>query len=178
MKILKKILIVIVALVAIVLIIAIFPKKEYTVGRDVVINKPKQQVFDYIKMLRNQDNFSKWAKMDPGMQKSYNGTDGTVGFLSAWDSEKVGKGEQQITNIRDGERIDFALHFIKPMEGKADAHMTTETVSEQQTKVNWVINGKMNYPMNILLLFMDMDKILGKDLNEGLVNLKTVVEKQ
>ena len=51
--------------------------------------------------------------MDPDMKKTYRGTDGTVGFVSAWDSEKddVGKGEQEIIKITDGERIDYELRF-------------------------------------------------------------------
>src|SRR5690348_10023775 len=99
MKIVKKILLGIVAIIVLLLIIAIFLKKEYTVERSITINKPKQQIFDYVKLLKNQDNFSAWAKLDPNMKKEYHGTDGTVGFVSAWDSDKkdVGKGEQEIT---------------------------------------------------------------------------------
>jgi len=179
MKIVKKILLGIVILIALLLIIGIFTKKEYTVERSIVINKPKQEVFDYIKSLKNQNNFSVWARMDPGMKKEYHGTDGTVGFVSTWDSEKkdVGKGEQEITKIDEGNRIDFALRFIKPMEGNATAYMTTETAGENQTTTKWAFEGKMGYPMNTLLLFMNMDKMLGPDLEQGLANLKEIMDK-
>ncbi|OFY82191.1 MAG: polyketide cyclase [Bacteroidetes bacterium RIFCSPLOWO2_12_FULL_35_15] len=179
MKVLKKILISIGILIAIPLIIALFVKKDYAVEREVTINKPKQEVFDYIKFLKNQDQYSKWAMMDPSMKKNYTGTDGTVGFISAWDSNNkdVGKGEQEITKISEGERIEFKLRFKLPFEAEDDAYMTTEAVSENQTKVKWGFTGAFPYPMNLMGLFMDMDKEVGADLETGLSNLKNVLEK-
>jgi hypothetical protein len=66
--------------------------------RESSINKPKQEVFNYLRLLKNQDNFSHWASMDPAMQKNWRGVDGTVGFVSSWKSDKkeVGSGEQEI----------------------------------------------------------------------------------
>lgn len=179
MKALKKILLVIVVLIAIVLILAAFTKKKYGVEREIVVNKPKQEVFDYIKHLKNQDNYSKWAMMDPAMKKTYTGTDGTVGFVSAWDSEKkdVGKGEQEIKKIAEGERVDFELRFYKPFESTEQAYMQTEAVSPASTKVKWGFDGHMNYPMNLMLLFMDFEKMIGDDLQTGLTNLKSNLEK-
>jgi polyketide cyclase/dehydrase/lipid transport protein len=176
MKILKRIAIIIVIIIAIPLIIALFTKKDYSVEKEITINKPKQEVFGYIKMLKNQVNFSKWGKMDPNARMDYKGTDGTVGFVSAWESDKTGKGEQEITGINEGSRMDVSLHFIKPMEGRASAYFTTDSVSQGQTKVTWTMNGKMNYPMNFMLL-LGMNKMLGDELGEGLTNLKGVLEK-
>lgn len=175
----EKILIVIAVIVAIPLITALFVKKKYTVEQEVVINRPKQEVFNYIKFLKNQSNFSKWAMMDPNMKQEFSGTDGSVGFVSSWSSDKkeVGQGEQTITKITEGERIDFALHFIRPFEGRALAYMTTETVSDNQTRVKWVFSSEMKYPMNLMLLFINMNKLIGNDLSTGLANLKSVLEK-
>lgn len=180
MRIVKKIFFVIVIVIAALLIVALFAKKNYAVEKEIVINKPRQEVFDYIKLLKNQNNYSKWATMDPGMKKEYTGTDGTVGFISAWDSEKkdVGKGAQEIKKITDGERIDYELRFIKPFESTEQTYMATDAVSANQTKVRWGFNGRMNYPMNLMLLGMNMEKMVGDDLQTGLVNLKTILEKQ
>ena len=176
MKILKWILIIVAIIIAIPLIIALFMKNDYTVEREVTINKPQQVVFNYIKLLKNQVNYSKWAMEDPNTKMTFTGTDGTVGFISAWESNKTGKGEQQITNITEGSRMDVSLHFIKPMEGRANAYFTTDVVSPTQTKVIWVMNGTMHYPLNFMLL-MNMDKMLGGELQTGLNNLKGVLEK-
>lgn len=179
MKILKKILIGIAILIVLILVTAVFVKKEYSVERELTINKPKQEVFDHIKLLKNHAKFNVWSMMDPEMKTEYTGTDGTIGFKSAWDSknENVGKGEQTIAKITEGERIDFDLHFIKPFEGMAKAYMSTTANSENQTTVKWAFESKMPYPMNLMLLFMNMDNMLGPDLEKGLLNLKNNLEK-
>jgi hypothetical protein len=178
MKILKVILFAIVGLIALVLIIALFVKKEYAVEREITVNKPKAEVFEYVKFLKNQDNYSKWATMDPAMKKEFRGTDGEVGFVSAWDSEMkdVGKGEQEITGITDGERIDYELRFMEPFESTDYTYMVTESAGDSATKVKWGFDGKMKYPMNLMLLFMDMEGMLGGDLEQGLTNLKGILE--
>lgn len=178
MKVLKKIILALIAIVAILLIVAVFVKKDYAVQREITINKPKQEVFDYIKYLRNQNNYSKWAMMDPNMQKTYTGTDGTVGFVSAWDSkaDSVGKGEQEIKKIDEGNRVDFEIRFIKPFESKDRAYMTTEAINPMSTKVVWGFDGHIEYPKNLMLLFMDFDKLLGGDLEIGLSRLKANLE--
>jgi hypothetical protein len=179
MRILKKIVFVLFAIIALLLVMALFVKKDYAVVREITINKPKTVVFEYVKFLKNQDNYSVWARMDPNAKKEYRGNDGTVGFVSAWDSDvkDVGKGEQEITKITPEERLDVELRFLKPFKSTDYAYMITENVSENQTKVMWGFTGKMPYPMNLMLLCMNMDKVLGKDLETGLSNLKATLEK-
>ncbi len=178
MSLLVKILLIVVGIIALLLLITLFIKKEYLIKREVSINKPLSEVFNYIKYIKNQENYNKWVMMDPNMKKDYKGTDGTVGFVSAWDSDNknVGKGEQEITTITDGKRIDLALRFKKPMESKGNAYMTTESTAPDQTKIEWVMHGNNPYPMNFMNLFMD--NMLGKDLQMSLNNLKVILEKK
>lgn len=170
---------ILIGIILLLLIIALFIKKEYTIERVVNINKPKAVVYDYLRLLRNHSNFIKWALIDPNMKKDYTGTDGVVGFVSAWDSEnkQVGKGEQEIIKIREGEKIDYELRFIRPFEGISYASIATVAAGEEQTKVIWVFNGKMKYPMNLMLLFMNLEKMLAGDMDEGLVKLKSILER-
>ena len=111
-------------IIVLALITALFVKKEYAVERSVSISRSNQDVFEYVKYLKNQDQFSVWAKIDPAMKKEYRGTDGTVGFVSAWDSKnkQAGKGEQEIIKITDGERIDYVLRFLEPMKATDNAY--------------------------------------------------------
>ena len=175
-KALKIIGIIILVLVGVPLIVALFVKKDLAVEREITINKPKQEVFDYIVLLKNQDNFSYWAKQDPAMKKEFRGTDGTVGFVSAWESKKVGVGEQEIKAIVPGERVDYELRFKEPYEATDFAFLTTEAVSETQTKVKWGFSGKMKYPMNLMFL-AGMENTLGDQLQGGLNDLKKELEK-
>jgi uncharacterized protein YndB with AHSA1/START domain len=180
MNIIKKIVLAIVAIIALALIVGLFTTKEYAIEREVTINQPKDSVFNYIKYVKNQDHFSVWNQKDPNMVKTFSGTDGTVGFVYSWDSknENVGVGAQEIKKITEGERVDFELRFKIPMEATDMAYMTTEAITPNQTKVKWGFTGKMPYPMNLMLVVMDMDKMIGKDLEDGLNNLKVVLEKK
>jgi hypothetical protein len=176
MKMIVKILIVIVVIVAIPFIIALFIKNEYTVEREVSINKLKNEVFNYIKFSKNQDYYNKWVMKDPNMKKNFKGTDGTVGFIYAWDGNKqAGKGEQEIKKITEGESVDNEIRFIRPFEAIAHTYMTTESLTGNQTKVRWRIVGISPYPMNFMNLFIG--NLLGKDLDTSLSTLKSILEK-
>jgi hypothetical protein len=179
MKALKIILGILAAVIILPFLIALSVKEEYQVEREIIIQKPKQEVFDYIRYIKNQDYYSVWNLIDPGMKKEYNGTDGEVGFTSYWESEddNVGKGSQTITKLTEGERMDIRLVLISPFQAEDDAYMNTEALAENETKVKWGLSGTMKYPMNLMLL-MGMEDMIGKQLGEGLENLKNVLEKQ
>ncbi|MEN2403052.1 SRPBCC family protein [Flavobacterium sp. MC2016-06] len=178
MGVIKKILVALILILSIVLIAAYFMPKEYAVEREITINKPADTVFNYVKYLKNQNKFSVWANIDPKMISTFKGTDGTVGAISAWESKvkEVGVGEQEITKITEGKRLDFALRFKEPMNDTAIGFMSTETATGNQTKVKWGISGVIPYPMNIMLPMMKMDQMIGNDLQKGLENLKAKME--
>jgi len=161
--------------IAIPVIMALFITKSYAIERVILINKPKKEVFNYIKFLKNQDHYSKWVRMDPNMKKYYTGTDGTKGFIYGWDGNKsAGKGEQEIKTMVDGDRIEVEIRFEKPMQGLSYAPMVTEAISENQTKVTWGMRGKSKYPLNVMNLFMN--KMIGDPIEESLVMLKSNLE--
>tara|TARA_R110002050_G_scaffold204327_1_gene339540 strand:- start:28287 stop:28823 length:537 start_codon:yes stop_codon:yes gene_type:complete len=175
---LKKILGGVAVLIGVILVTALILPDTYKVQREVEIHAPLDATFDYVLHLRNQDNFSVWAQRDPNMEKHYEGTDATVGFTSFWNSqvEEVGVGEQEITKIENGKRVEFELRFTKPFEAKDMAYFETELVDAGTTKVVWGFEGRMPYPSNLMLLFMNFDDILGPDLANGLANLKVELE--
>lgn len=178
MKILKIVLLSLIGIIALLLIVALFAPKSYDVQRETIINAPKAEVFEYIKYLKNQDNYSKWATMDENMESTFSGTDGTVGFISAWKSENpdVGEGEQEITAITEGEKIEYELRFISPFESISPAFITTESTGENMTKVVWGFSGNMDFPMNLILVMMDFEQMIGDDLQYGLDKLKEILE--
>lgn len=178
-KFLLYLVIALIGLVSLGLIVAIFIRKEYNVERSATINSPRQNVYDYVKYLKNQNEFSVWSKIDPNMKVEFRGTDGTVGFVSAWNSEvkEAGKGEQEILSIDEGNRIDYEIRFFEPMKSTDKAFISLESKNDSVTNVKWGFNGKLKYPMNLMLVFMDMDAILGKDLQGGLNNLQAILEK-
>ena len=175
MKILKALLFIVLGLIAAGLLTALFVKKDYKVEKEVVINKPRQEVFDYIKYLKNQGTYSYWATLDTNMQMTYTGTDATPGFIAAWKGNKdAGEGEQEIVKIEDGKQVDYALRFKEPWESKLSSYMITEDAGNGSTRVKWAMYGHSAYPMNLMNLFMD--GMIGKDLQAGLGNLKKLME--
>src|SRR5215203_6632943 len=178
MKMVFKIFIVVVVLVAVLLAIAAFTKRNYTIVREIVIHKPKQQVFEYIKHFKHQPEYSKWLLLDPETKINYTGNDGKPGFILAFNSQnkKAGKGEQEIKKVIQGERVEYELRFLEPFQFVANGYTSTEATTENQTRVKWVYNSGMKYPMNTLLLFMDMEKIIGTDAEETLRSMKKQIE--
>jgi hypothetical protein len=176
---LKKIVMVLLVLLAVPLLTALFVRKDYAVTTSVIIDRPAPEVFDYIKYFENQDNYSVWIRMDPDMKKVYRGVDGTEGFVAFWASENpdVGSGEQEIVRLVPGERIDYELRFFTPFESTGSGFMLTKAVNPGQTLVSWGFNGHMAYPANLMLLFMNMESMIAKDLQQGLDNLKIELER-
>jgi uncharacterized protein YndB with AHSA1/START domain len=176
MIILITILLVIASIVALLLLIALLSKKEYNVQREISINAPVQKVFEYIKHIKNQDNYNKWVMADPEMKKDFKGTDGTAGFIYAWNgNKKAGEGEQEIKAISEGEKVVTEVRFVRPFPGVANSYMATTPVSANQTSVKWGNASKIKFPMNIMISMIE--KMLAKDMDASLAMLKAVLEK-
>ncbi|SDX49129.1 Polyketide cyclase / dehydrase and lipid transport [Lutibacter oricola] len=163
-------------LVLLIVILAIIAPKSYDVSRSISINKPLPEVFQYLRLIKNQDNWSPWAEKDPNMKKTFTGTDGEIGFVSAWVGNKdVGEGEQELIGIVENEVVKSQLRFFKPWKSQSDAYLKVEEDGDR-TKVIWGFSGNNKFPISIMMLFMNMDKAVGKDFEFGLNKLKTILE--
>ena len=175
---LQTIAIIIIVLVGLILLAASMMEKEYSLSSSILINRPQNMVFDYVKYLKNQERYSKWVMADPNVKLTYTGTDGTVGFRAAWESadKNVGVGEQEIMSIQEGIGYDAEIRFEKPFKGISTANVTTEAMSSNQTKVTTTFNSKTPFPMNIMVPMIK--KMLTKDMNQNSETLKRVLENQ
>jgi hypothetical protein len=150
-------------------------KKDYYVKREITIHAPQQKIFDFLKLLKNQDKFNKWAKADPDRKWEYKGTDGTVGFIISWSgNKKAGEGEKEIMNLIEGKKIETQIRFVKPMVTTADIVMEIESLSENQCKVSMSNAGSLKYPMNMFIPIAE--KSFPKDMDVSLLNLKSLLE--
>ena len=179
MSIVLMLLTLIAALIVLLLIAAAMSREEYAIEREVTINKPVQTVFDYIKYLENQRYYNKWVMADPNAKRTHTGADSTAGYITTWDSDNknVGKGEQEIKRIDNSKRIDTEVRFEKPFKGTSYSYMITAPVAGNQTNVKWMFTGKRNYMMKLMHLLLNLKKMLGRDIQESLGNLKTNLEK-
>ena len=166
-------------IIALLLIIALFMKREHYVKREIIINAPRQKVFDFLKLLKNQDQFNMYAKADPDRKEEFKGTDGTVGFIYSWSGNKdAGEGEKEIKNIIEGRSIETEIRFVRPMTTSASIIMETESLPDSdrdQTKVTWSNAGTLKYPINIMIPMME--KHVVKDMDSSLAALKNILEK-
>jgi hypothetical protein len=171
------ILYIVLALIGAIVLLALVAPKTYNVSRSITINKPISEVFNYLKYVKNQDEWSPWKKKDPNMKQEYVGTDGEVGFVSKWEGNKdVGTGEQEIMTITENESVNSQLRFFKPWKSQSDAYLTVKEVDSNATQVIWGFSGNNKPPSNIFFLFFNMDKTVGKDFEEGLIDLKHILE--
>jgi hypothetical protein len=178
MKIVKYSVITVVGMMAILLIVALFLPTHFSLERQALINKPVPVVFNYVRHLQNHARYTPWNALDPNRKTSYRGTDGAVGFVAAWESENrdVGKGEQEIKNIVEGQRIDIEIRFTEPFQPTDPAYLATEAVGPNQTKVTFGYHGKMQYPTNLMTAFIKQK--IGADMATSLANLKGILEKE
>jgi hypothetical protein len=177
MHLIKKILFVILGIIAFLLIVAIFVPKSYTVSVKEVINKPKSEVFEYVRMLENQKQYSVFVLADPDLNPQITGIDGTVGAIQKWNSklDEVGEGEQEITAITP-DRIDVDLRFKRPFEGNAKAANIFRSISENQTEIISEFYSNDRYPLNLMSYFIGR-KMMKDSETQNLQNIKKILEK-
>lgn len=178
MRILKKILVGIISLIALLLIIALFVPKNYIISESIVINKTHEEVFNYVSLLKNQEQYSEWVKADPTMQPLITGNDGEIGAIQSWNSknDNVGEGSQKIIYIsQDSILVD--LNFIRPFKGAAKAATIIKPVSANETQLISKFYANDQYPFNLMGYFIGRKMITEVEI-KNLNNIKTILEKQ
>ncbi len=169
-------------IVAIVLIIAIFcvvvamQPARYTVERSATINAPAPAVFAQVNDFHKWQAWSPWEKLDPNMKKEFSGAAAGNGAVYSWvGNDQVGEGRMTITESHPSDLIKIKLEFIKPWAA-TNATDFTFTPQGNQTNVKWTMVGEKNFIAKAIMMFMDMDKMVGTDFEKGLAQMKTVAE--
>ncbi len=150
----------------------------FVVQRAASINAPPEKVFALINDFHNWMAWSPWEKLDPTMNRTHSGAESGLGTVYEWEgNKKVGKGRMEITESSAPSKIVIKLDFFKPFE----AHNTTEFTLASQggaTNVNWAMHGQQPFMFKVMTTFMSIDKMVGKDFEAGLANMKSIAEKQ
>ncbi len=171
----KKILAAVVLLIAAFLIYVASRPSEFRVSRSITIAAPPSAVFPHVNDLREFQKWSPWAKMDPQTKVTYEGPASGVGSSFTWQSAKTGKGTMATSESRQDEFIRFMLHFRKPFEGTNTAEFTFKPEGGN-TVVTWAMHGRNNFIAKAFSVFMDCEKMIGGPFEQGLADLKTLVE--
>ena len=169
--------IVLLVAVAAILAIAAMRPDTFRVQRSALINAPPERIFPLIADLRRWSAWSPWEKKDPAMQRTFGGAERGVGATYAWEGDKnVGTGRMEIIEATPPSRVAIKLDFVRPFE----AHNTvtfTLTPQGDGTQVLWAMDGPVPFLFRIVHLFMNMDRMVGGDFEQGLAALKAEAEK-
>jgi len=170
-----KILIVLAVLIIVFVIIVALRPDEFVVTRSASIPAPPAVVFAQVNDLHNWQAWSPWARLDPAAKNSFEGPPAGTGAIFRWAGNKqVGEGSMTITESRPNDLVRFRLEFLKPFANTCTAGFTFKPEGGQ-TVVTWSMSGKNNFMFKAVGLFMDCDKMVGAQFEQGLANLKSVV---
>ena len=174
---LKKIVIGIVLLVLIVLGLAALQPDNFRVQRSIAIKAPAEKILPLISDFHNWTSWSPWEKLDPSMKRNYSGAPRDLGAVYAWEGDdKVGSGRMEITSVTQPTNVGIKLDFLRPFESHCVTDFTLATQGDITT-VSWTMSGPSNFMTKLMGLAFSMDKMIGKDFEFGLANMKAVAEK-
>ena len=139
---------------------------------------PPEKIYPHINDFHNWPAWSPWEKLDPNMKRTHSGSAAGLGAAYEWEGNKqVGKGRMEITETIPSSKITIKLDFLKPFEAHNTAEFSLETQGDS-TNVTWTMLGRLPYMFKVMsVIFLDMDKMVGKDFETGLANIKGIVEK-
>jgi uncharacterized protein YndB with AHSA1/START domain len=173
----KIILIALAVLIAAVLGLAVTKPDTFRIQRAVTIKAPPEKIFAVINDFHNWTSWSPWEKLDPAMKRTHSGAASGKGAIYEWQgNSKVGEGRMEILDTTAPSKIAIKLDFIKPFEGHNTAEYTLVPQGEM-TNVTWAMYGPTPFISKLMQVFISFDKMIGKDFEEGLANLKAVAEK-
>ncbi len=173
---LKKILIILAAVIVILCVVISMRPADFRVARSATIAAPAGAVFAQVNDLHKWQDWSPWAKRDPNAKNSYEGPASGVGAAFLWSgNSEVGEGKMTILESRPNEKVVFRLDFERPFKATSNAEFTF-TEKDGQTEVTWVMTGKNNFIGKAISLFMDCDKMVGGDFEKGLAQLDAAVK--
>ena len=163
--------------IAAVLVLAAMKPDVFRVQRAAAVKAPPEKVFALINDFKRWDAWSPWEKKDPAMKRSFGATTAGKGASYAWEGNKeVGQGSMEITNAVPSSAISLKLDFLKPFEAHNRVDFALQAKGEL-TEVTWTMAGDTPYFAKIIHVFIDMDRMVGKDFEAGLANLKSIAEK-
>lgn len=173
----KKILIGLAAVVVAILVYATTKPDTFAITRNVTINAKAETIHGFLNDLNQWSAWSPWEKLDPEMKRTFSGPVSGPGSVYEWQGNStVGKGRMEILQSSP-QQIRIKLDFVEPIEGH---NITTFDLNENNgvTQVNWTMAGPNNFLSKVMQVFMNMDRIIGKDFESGLANLKARAEAQ
>ena len=151
---------------------------DFTVQRSTSIKAEPAKIYPLLVDFSQWPAWSPWEKLDPTMKRTLSGNASGPGAVYAWDgSSKVGAGRMEVKEAVAPSKVVIQLDFLRPFEAHNITDFTLVQRPDAMTEVTWLMRGPSPFVSKLMGVFVDMDKMIGKDFEAGLANLKTAVEK-
>ena len=174
---LQFIILLVVVLIVAVLVFAATRPNRFSVQRSTTIQATADKVWPLLTDFHRWPEWSPWEKLDPAMQRTHSGATSGVGAIYEWNgNNKVGAGRMEITKAQAHALVSMKLDFLRPFKSSNVADYTLANQGNA-TEVTWTMSGPATFITKLMGVFVSMDKMIGKDFEEGLAKMKSVAEK-
>lgn len=177
-KLLFRFAILLTILVAGVLIRAAMKPDQFAVMRRTVIAAPPETIYPLLQDFHRWAAWSPWEKLDPAMTRTFGGPESGKGATYAWRGNKdVGEGRMEIVGTEPSQALDIKLDFIEPIRATNATRFVLRPAPSGGTEVIWIMRGPADFPTKVMDTVVGMDRMVGKDFETGLANLKAAAER-
>ncbi len=176
----KTLLTVVVVVILAVLAYAATQPDSFRLERSISIKAPPEKIFTHLVDFKLWAAWSPWEKLDPAMKRTHSGAPSGKGAQYAWAGDKAGAGSMEVLEATPASKVHIKLDFTKPFEAHNRVDFTLKPqgdAAQGMTQVTWAMYGPSNYMTKLIHVFFSMDKLVGKDFESGLADLKAVSEK-
>jgi hypothetical protein len=147
----------------------------FSIERSITIAAAPEVVHALVNDFHCWTRWSPWEGIDPALERSYAGPEAGVGAHYAWQgTRKAGQGAMEITGS-EADVIRIRLEFVKPWRAVNQIEFRFAPAGAQ-TGVTWTMSGEQSGLMAIIGKLMPMEKLIGKDFEKGLAQLKIAAE--
>jgi Polyketide cyclase / dehydrase and lipid transport len=161
--------------VFVILVLATQKPNEFRATRKLAMRAKPESILALVQDFHKWGSWSPWEKLDPNMKRTFSGAESGVGAVYEWSGTgKAGAGRMEILTV-EPRRVVVKLDFIKPFEGHNTAEFSVSESGEEQV-MSWTMYGPNQFMSKVMSVLVDMDKMIGKDFEQGLANMKGVVE--
>jgi uncharacterized protein YndB with AHSA1/START domain len=149
----------------------------FRVSRSLDISAPPEEVYSILSDFRRSPEWSPYEKLDPDMKRTHGGAASGKGAVYEWNGDSnAGAGRMEIVEATPGQSVTLKLDFVRPFEASNVVEYKLQPKGSA-TQVSWDMHGPMPFISKVMCVFVDLDKMVGKDFETGLANLKTLAEK-
>lgn len=164
-------------LAAIVVLLVLIARRpaSFRIERSTTVAAPPGAVMELIEDFHQWKLWSPWDRMDPTQVVTIGGAPRGRGATYHWVGKKNGEGHMEIVEHRPNELVGIQLDFIKPFPSHNRCDFVVRP-SGTGTHVAWVMTGTNNFMGKAFDFFMNMDRMLARDFDKGLADIKAAAE--